>query len=811
MPDMDIIKQTNRTILFDVVNPEKPDLFTFMSDVPEDSLRLTDSKVREIHSSLLVKSFDEFLEKFKPTIYCYYGEKRDEYGEVMSRGMHYDLERPNGIPKELVKEIVIDRNNDFLKMFISMMDKKSSSGTINVDFNYENITKMLSPEKTLNDVKRIKKDIAYLEKKNAELESGSPAKEEATKNLITTYEKTKKYYNETSVQLKLMLGMLKENLNQLAVASKGGGGEISVIQPIFSGEKGELHAFNAPPPGFFNQLKASGAEISGELTDGGSGNSSPLAGFSEEEQKWLVSASVTDVAIRRTDSEATAPEKRKILTHQDYKNISVARIEKQFDDSMMTLYHAAGQEYDSEQNKNSLARELAVCAFTEKVSDSLIAMTAEEKINKYNLYSQINASWQKSFIRTAKPLIEKILNVKAFFDQYKPRIKQMQPSLLVVNANIEAIIDPDCIDNLKKYLNSVNNTSDYTDTIWFGIVPNIKFSEDSDITDIDEEQMRELGYTGDIDKGATIVPTELADLQELLNCVKDYKIQTFFSFEANEETTFMGLATGDVQSYIDKTVELADRDYSRYAIPCFPNFTVIPNDKSRVNLGAPVVINAKGEMVFSADREDAAKFWIYGVYISAAHVAAGLVAAYQCPKYLGTKFSRGVRNEFPGVRFDIETDAKYVPTTMAKEIGGYTETTTDILNAHKFGFVFSSDNLYINNNPVKNITVYKARCLKSTDNGGFESVFKETSCTYIYRYLKAVTDDFKKSALDRVFKSGGLISQWALLASGNYINSILRENDSITSLGESDGRYGIDIVFGGVSENMSVVINGVNT
>jgi hypothetical protein len=288
--------------------------------------------------------------------------------------------------------------------------------------------------------------------------------------------------------------------------------------------------------------------------------------------------------------------------------------------------------------------------------------------------------------------------------------------------------------------------------------------------------------------------------------VKEFKIQVFFSFESGEETTFTGLSTGDVRRFMEKTEDVAaNSEYNKYAISCFPNFTVIPNDKSRVDLGSPVVKNAKGELVFSTDREDSAKFWMYGIYISAAHVAAGLVASCQCPKYLESRFSRGVRSEFPGVRFDIEADAKFVPTTMAKEIGGYTENTKNILNSNQFGFVFSSDNIFVNSQPVKAITVYKARSLKR-EGGGFESVFKETSRTCIYRYLRSITDEFRKESLDRAFKSGE-ISQWQILASGDYINSILRQGDSIVPAGVEGNRYSISITFGGVSENMDVEIN----
>ena len=68
---MEIIEQTNRTILFDVVNPEVFNMFNIMSDVDENSRSLTDEKVAEINQALLVKNFDELLKKFNKKIYIY--------------------------------------------------------------------------------------------------------------------------------------------------------------------------------------------------------------------------------------------------------------------------------------------------------------------------------------------------------------------------------------------------------------------------------------------------------------------------------------------------------------------------------------------------------------------------------------------------------------------------------------------------------------------------------------------------------------------------------------------------------------------
>ncbi len=761
---MGIIEQTNRTILFDVTNPEVFDMFNIMSDVDENSKSLSDEKVAEINNALLVNNFDEFLRKFKPTIYSYFDQER---------GMVYELTKPAGIPEPLVKKIVIDRNNTFLKMFISIMDSKKASGATNASFNYEKVTEMLAPHKTLKEIKKLKKDITYLENKNAEFESDSPAKQDAVLKLKAKLERTKKYYNETSSQLTLMLGMIKDNLDTAVSAAQKGVTEFNPALPVFN-ENAEIVALG---------VQDNPASL---LEDKGKGN----------ESTELANAAKGEVAV-------TAASEKKTIS---YKDLSVAVIEEQYNESMQALYESVGQEYDTESSSASLSKELIVAAFTDKVPDKLVAMDIDTKVELYNKYSAINTLWQKSFIRTAKLLIERILSVKAFFDQYQPKSPFMRPSLLVVNAPMSDILEEKNLENLKKYLETVNNKSDYSNTIWFGIVPNIEYSDEREI-DIDEDTMRQFGYTGDIYTGVSIMPTPVSDLQVLLDAIKDYRIQVFFSFETGEDTTFLKLSTHGMDQYMENTQELENADYSRYAIPSLPNFTVIPSNKSRVVLGSKAIRDKDGKLQFSTDRDDFMKFWIYGVYIGAAYVAAGIAAAYQCPNFLSAKFGGKVKKEYPGVRFDIEAgdNALYVTTTMPKEIAGYTTETKNIINEHKYGFVFSSDKNQLNGNSINLVTVYKSRCMNESKNGGFESIFRETTRTYLYRMIGALTSDYKKDRIDKIFESGGKVKEWQL--SPNYVNSILREGDGIEKGDCNDTTYNIEINFAGVSENMELQIN----
>lgn len=748
-----MINQTNRTILFDVINPEVFNLSDLMTGTDENVSSLTDEKIKEINEALLVGSFDEFLKKFKPTIYSYF--------DTNNMPQH-SLVKPVGIPDMFVKKIVLDRNNRILKMFTSMMDRKRSSNATNVTFDYESVTKMLAPEKALKEMQKIKMEIRYLEGQNATLERDSPAKSDAVKKLLSKYESTRKYYNETGAQLALTAGMLKQDLIAMQKASQSGKEYAPPALPVF--ENGELVSLS--PTEEFLALATSSAGGSPELLEGGNA-----------EVKLLEDGSLSPASI-------------------DYKQYTVTTLEKYYDQSMTEVYESVGKDYDPE--KGSFHRELVLSAFTDRANLALMQMSKEEKVEKYNRFSALNALWEKSFIREAKVLIEKLLNIKAFFDQYTPKLPKMRPKLLIVNSRLEDIVEESYLKQLQQYLESVNNKLECEDTIWFGIVPDIKFSEGDDEPEIDLQTMRDMGFTGDFDTGTKIEPNEMMCLQQLLDVIKKYRIQTFFSFEAGDDTTFARLATHGIDAYIEKTQNIVATEYDKFAIACLPNFTVIPRDRSKVVYGAKVRETEKG-IEFSNDVEEQFKFWIYGVYVSAAYVAAGLVAACQCPNYLATRFGTNgrVSKDLPGVRFDIEAGnySEIVTTSFAKEIAGITNDDRQKLNENNFGFVFSSDK-------SGNIVVFKARSMYEKD-GSFVSLFKCTTESYILRMMRILSND-KRTNIEKQYAPGGQVKKWELVK--GYVNSILGDSDSIGMPATEDGNTRIEVVFGGTAEYINLEI-----
>jgi len=351
------------------------------------------------------------------------------------------------------------------------------------------------------------------------------------------------------------------------------------------------------------------------------------------------------------------------------------------------------------------------------------------------------------------------------------------------------------------FLNSVNAKNDYTNTIWYAIVPAISLDAKP------KAQLKRERF-----KGNDVIENEhvnsIESLARLMDVFKDYRIQCFFSFEGSEHTTFNHLAVNGVDGFIDRLTLVAAKQYSEFAIPCFPNFTIVPKDKSGVVLDKRIVMNEAGAAVLSKEKEDVMRLWVEGVYVGAAFVAAGLVAAYQCPMYLREKFKSKVHKSLPGVRFDIEqgNNALQVTTTMAKEIMGFTTSIKDQINRRNFGFVFSSENAALGSAAIGQAMVYKARCLM-TEDGVYAPIYKTQTTTYIERILRHATSDFKADNIREFFSSRPTSqkSEWG--DAKEYINGIIQVGDDINfSIDETAGICTLDTIFNGDSKNLEIDI-----
>lgn len=715
------IKQTNRTMLMEVINPEKLDFLTLVGDV-RGMESLSDDKVKEINDHLMVRSFDEFLDKFEPVVYCFFNANNQK---VM-----YQLNKPENIPEEMLTEIPLNRQNEFMGMLMSMIEAKRSEGTINVDFKFEKLTDMISPKKVMDAIRQNRKELQYTYGEYAKLDEEDPKKKDLADKLNVMFEEASANYNNVMAMLPLAIEDTKTRL------LLGGGGEEKNNTPLAlgvlsMGEQGELRVLEAP----------------------------------------------------KVDTTA-------LITVDDQVNAG--------------LIEALKEDYEAiNEESNDYVSALVARTFCPLTSTMESMIDKEQEVNNYNSYLEFYKESKDAFIKAVKPLMENLLGVWCYFEQYPKKLKGMRPSMLVTNVSNELLAKSSNISRLITYLNTVNAKNDFTNTVWYAIVPNVSLDQYSKMK-LTRERFK---GNSKVEKSDT---NSVESLVRLLDVCKDYAVQCFFSYEADDSTTFNALATEGIEKYETRCASLIGKPFSEYAIPCLPNFTIIPKDKSGVILDRRMVINENDIVELSGEKEDIMKLWIDGVYVGAAYVAAGIVAAYQCPDYIREKFGKvKIDMELPGVRFDIESDDHNLVayTTMAKEITGFTNSIKADINRKNFGFVFSSENAVYKGNNITNIMVYKARNLMM-DDSMYEPIYKTQVTSYIERVMRHGTGDFKEDSIVAFFSNNpnSQKSQW--LSKRECINAILGNGDDIEySIDEENGYCTLNITFNGNIKNLEVEIN----
>lgn len=726
---MEIISQTNRTILLDVINPEKLDLLTLVGEVKGiDSL--SDDQMREINLHLECRSYEEAERKMAPVIWSFF--------DANSQSVKYTLKKPENISESMLTEIKLNEQENFLKTVFTVMSSRKSQGLLNVEFGFEKLLEMISPKKVMEDIKQVRKEIQYNYSKYIEMEDGDPGKLDVGDRLNVLFEDASTNYNNVMAMLPLAIEDVKTRL------LLGGGEQRSDNKELVPGiltmaDNGELKVLEAP----------------------------------KEENTAL--ATLDD-------------------------NINTGLIEVIKED-----YNAVND------TPSDYVQNLVVRTFCPLASTNQTQIDVETEVLNYNSYLEFYRTSKDNFIKVVKPLVEKLLGIKMFFDQYKAKSKGMSPSLLIANISPEMLAKSSNLPRLITYLNTTNSKNNFKDTIWYAIYPNVSWSQN-----VTNKINRER-FKGNVQKAGTDVYS-MESLSILLDVFKDYRVSTFFSFENREETTFNALAAEGMEKAIEKCAPLIGRPYSEFAIPVLPNFTVIPKNKSGVTLDTKMRVTDGNGVEFSDAKEDVMRLWIEGVYINGAYVAAGFQAACQCPEYLKDHFNRTkVRtdSELPGVRFDIEAgnNSLLAYTTMPKEITGFTTTIKNQINQKNFGWIFSSENASLNGDNITNITVYKARnLLYNSEYSSYESVYKTQVTTYIERILRYVTGDFKEDNIKNFFSNNpqSQKSKWAMKK--DCINAIITEGDNLEySIDEATSICELTISFNGSPRNLEVLINRVSS
>ncbi|MGN0304989.1 MAG: transcriptional regulator, partial [Lachnospiraceae bacterium] len=393
---MEIISQTNRTLLLDVINPDKMDLLTLVGDVKgQDSL--SDDKMREINRHLECRSYEELERKFEPTVWSFY--------DANSQSVKYTLERPEKIPETMLTPIHLNDYDSFFKTILTVMDSRKAQGLLNVEFHFEQLLEMISPKKVMEDIKQVRKEIQYNYKKYSELEEGDPAKLDLGDKLNLLFEGASKNYNNIMAMLPLAIEDSKTRL--LLGTGEQKGSDRSVVAGILTmSENGELKVLEAP-----KEETTSLATLDDTITTG------------------LIE-----------------------VLKEDYQSVS-------------------------EGTPNDYVQNLVVRTFCPLTATNQGEIDIETEVANYNSYLEFYRTSKDNFIKVVKPLVEKLLGIRMFFDQYKTKTKGMVPKLVVTNISPQMLAKSSNLPRLITYLNTTNSKNNFNDTIWYAIYPNLSWNQ----------------------------------------------------------------------------------------------------------------------------------------------------------------------------------------------------------------------------------------------------------------------------------------------------------------------------------------------
>jgi hypothetical protein len=656
------VEQTNRTLLFEQINPGVEDIITLIG-ITDEKKSLTDEDIKEIHNKLAVSSFRDFLHKFNPAIFMQLDTQNKQ--ENFSKSMFKKASK-NTVTIKLNEE------NRFFSMLVHMLDSRRKNNEMRESF--EDMVDYMFPEHNFKEFLRLRKQLKtqFLKYYESKDDRTYQTLEETLELLVSNYDNglflLQLFLNEAR---RIMFDKQKESKYQPVILENSQNSQIKVL------EMSEV-------------LKEKEAYLSGDA----------------------------------------AVEFRAFINE----NIE----QKQINNKELLLY-------------NLTAR----CAMNEE--------EAYRYSNSYNEYMEYYARMIRRFWLEAKPMLQTILGIKAFFEQYDVENGLMPPSLIITNCSPKVFLNEKNRQRFGIYMETVNQKNFHDEAIWYAIIPRLPFDKE------DGKTLTRERFKGNEHELIQEVNSE-ETIHLLLKILTEYKVQVFLSVNSSQGNTFGGMAGAGISVFEEAWKPFYKADNKELLIPCMPNFTLIPNEHANLVIGNKSKFNeeSKGEFY----KTDKKIVWLEGIYIEASYIAAGLVAACQCPKYLQQYFKNQVDMEVPGVayRFMNNENSKKTTAKMAKEIFGYPLNVCEEIERKSYGFVFT---------PQKGgIGVMTDRTMAYM-NGDNDCIATVQTITYIERVIRYATQDFRSNLIVEFFQNrpNTIKSKW--MQNQKSVNSIIKQEETL--------------------------------
>lgn len=650
------MEQTNRTILFERINPAKENILTFLSDTMVETL--SDQSLQTINEQLQVSSFQECLDKFRPVLYLYiHSDTRqvrcsDHTIDAYAEGFNE------------VHTIELDRNNDLLNLFSEILNVEEDMHD-NL-FSPQAFMENVLPNVNQKDFKRERSALirAYME---GELEYAE----------ILFHQIIQRYDNG----LMLLQIVLQEGAALLEADSR-----MSVFPVLLAEIQDNQMETLCTSETFYYEIPPMTKEA--------------MEGYYQFLEKLLNGTEI----------------RNKELMNHAFRS---------------PFYEAQKREHP-------------------------LLHTYNEYLHFYKLI--IEKYWG-----LLKPQLETLLGIYAFFANYRTDKPLMPPVLLIANLSVDDLQTIQSMNKLEVYLRSVNEKTYFTDTIWYAILPGTEWKQPEVNHTIRER------FHGN-DRSDRVKGNKSESVRNLAAILAQYKIQSFISLISHKKTGSSYFISKGTKVWEEYQQEMLNQDAAEYMYPCFPNFTIIPDEHSEISIGKRAVVSEFGTMIL--DTKESVKLWLGTFGIEASYVAAGLYAACQCPGYLFTHLKRKVNLDLPGVAYPVTEDWNRTCTRPSMQLD-VIRFPQDIISEtiHKCSGVF-----FLSNYGKTSVASDYAMSHYWGQNASLSTVQR---LTYIERILRFATQDFKSTQLEQFFerRPGSIMEQW--LQNQTDWNSIIKKGERL--------------------------------
>ena len=389
----------------------------------------------------------------------------------------------------------------------------------------------------------------------------------------------------------------------------------------------------------------------------------------------------------------------------------------------------------------------------------------------YREYLDFYVRLLRGFWWEAKPLIETLLGIRNFFANYTSANGQMPPKMVITNCTPQQLVDNRYKETFRLYIETVNekNYRDYS--IWYAIIPRLPYVGGT------KQNIRERFLsTG---SGEHVYPPNSTEgVQVVLDILGKYQVQTFLSIIAGNDTVFHSMRKKGIDSFEESFRFLNSSENREYIIPCYPNFTIIPQEYM---LMIPGIRTRYDQFENKIHLGKEIRLWMDEVIVEAAYVAAGLVASYQCPTYLSQYYhDRVIQKDMPGVAYrlcdgDHNTRTK---TNMYGEVISYSEEIHNQIERYGKGMIFA---------PYKGQVIALTDRAHSYQSSTPDNIAIIQTLTYLERVIRYETQDYKEHLIRDFFQErpGSIIVGWKQAA--DCVNGLLKKEESIEYHIDSEG------------------------